>query len=379
MNAEIIPGYKIFTDATADFPAGMAAGMPRVEIIPMEVTAGSDSFLYGPGGNLTVAQFYAMQRGGKFATTSQINPAAYVQFFESALKEGFDVLYLCFSSGMSGCFGNARLCMDDLREAYPDRRLICLDTLAAPAGEALLVAEAARRQQEGMMLENLAAWVEEHRLQACHWFSVACFDHLRHVGRISAAAATVGSVLNIKIPSACGRRGHTGRRKKAARRENHPVCAQDSLHFRQLYFRAGARSLYSRFHGLCRHGDLPLSPRVSIGALVMPMAFVPIAGAWMSAIIGAILILATEGFGKALGFVVLIIVIQQIEGNLIYPKVMGKRVAFPPCGYWSPLRWEAASSAYGACYCSCRFLPPLIRCSAALHSRRAWQSASADA
>ena len=64
----------------------------------------------------------------------------------------------------------------------------------------------------------------------------------------------------------------------------------------------------------------------------MPMAFVPIAGAWMSAIIGAILILATEGFGKALGFVVLIIVIQQIEGNLIYPKVMGKRVPFPPCG-----------------------------------------------
>lgn len=197
MNAEIIPGYKIFTDATADFPAGMAAGMPRVEIIPMEVTAGSDSFLYGPGGNLTVAQFYAMQRGGKFATTSQINPAAYVQFFESALKEGFDVLYLCFSSGMSGCFGNARLCMDDLREAYPDRKLICLDTLAASAGEALLVAEAARRQQEGMMLGDLAAWVEAHRLQACHWFPVDCFDHLRHGGRIS-AAATVGSVLNTK-------------------------------------------------------------------------------------------------------------------------------------------------------------------------------------
>ena len=64
MNAEIIPGYKIFTDATADFPAGMPAGMPRVAIIPMEVMAGDDSFLYGPGGNLTVEQFYAMQRGG---------------------------------------------------------------------------------------------------------------------------------------------------------------------------------------------------------------------------------------------------------------------------------------------------------------------------
>lgn len=68
---------------------------------------------------------------------------------------------------------------------------------------------------------------------------------------------------------------------------------------------------------------------LSIGALVMLMAFAPIVGAWVSAIIGAILILATDGLGKALGFVVLIIVIQQIEGNLVYPKVMGKRVGLP--------------------------------------------------
>lgn len=197
VNAGALPDYRIFTDATADFPAGIPTGMPRVAIIPMEVTAGGDSFLYGPGRNLTIERFYAMQRGGKFATISQINPAAYRMSFESALKEGFDVLYLGFSSGMSGCFGNARLCMDDLREAYPDRRLICLDTLAASIGEALLVAEAARRQQEGMMLGDLAAWVEAHRLQACHWFPVDCFDHLRHGGRIS-AAATVGSVLNTK-------------------------------------------------------------------------------------------------------------------------------------------------------------------------------------
>ena len=86
---------------------------------------------------------------------------------------------------------------------------------------------------------------------------------------------------------------------------------------------------------------------LSIGALVMLMAFVPIVGAWVSAIIGAILILATDGLGKALGFVVLIIVIQQIEGNLIYPKVMGKRVPFPPCGCWSPLRWAAACRRMG--------------------------------
>lgn len=112
----------------------------------------------------------------------------------------------------------------------------------------------------------------------------------------------------------------------------------------------------------------------------MLMAFVPIAGAWMSAIIGAILILATEGFGKALGFVVLIIVIQQIEGNLIYPKVMGKRVGLP--SLWVLVAITLGSGVAGV-WGMLLFVPvfatayQLLR--DALHSRRARQSASADA
>ena len=94
------------------------------------------------------------------------------------------------------------------------------------------------------------------------------------------------------------------------------------------------------------------------------MAFVPIAGAWMSAIIGAILILATEGFGKALGFVVLIIVIQQIEGNLIYSRVMGKRVGLPSLWVLVAITLGSGVPAYGACCCSYPSLPPPIRCSA---------------
>ena len=97
--------------------------LPRIEVIPMEVTVGDDSFLYGLGGTLSVKQFYAMQRGGKFATTSQINPFTYKKAFEPALKAGYDILYLGFSSGMSGCFNNARLCMEELKEEYPDRKL----------------------------------------------------------------------------------------------------------------------------------------------------------------------------------------------------------------------------------------------------------------
>ena len=108
----------------------------------------------------------------------------------------------------------------------------------------------------------------------------------------------------------------------------------------------------------------------------MLMAFVPIAGAWMSAIIGAILILATEGFGKAVGFVVLIIVIQQIEGNLIYPKVMGKRVGLP--SLWVLVAITLGSGVAGV-WGMLLFVPifatayQLLR--DAIHSRRTRQSA----
>ena len=114
---------------------------------------------------------------------------SYLSAIEQALKAGEDVLYLCFSSGMSGTLQSANLCAEELREEYPARRLIVLDTLCASVGQAMLVREAARKQQEGLSIDELAAWVEENRLKICHWFTVDSFDHLKHGGRISAAAA----------------------------------------------------------------------------------------------------------------------------------------------------------------------------------------------
>lgn len=191
-------GYQLFTDATADVCPEMMASLPAVEFIPMEVELGDASYTYGPGGNLTAAQFYAAQRAGSFATTSQINPAVYRDAFEPFLQRGDDILYLCFSSGLSGTIQGAKLCIKELEEAYPERKLVCLDTLCASVGEGLLVREAARKQAEGLTLEELAQWVEQRRLQVCHWFTVDSFEHLRHGGRVSAVAATAGTLLQIK-------------------------------------------------------------------------------------------------------------------------------------------------------------------------------------
>ena len=190
--------YRIFTDATADLTQEMMEGLPEVTVIPMDITLGDRPYTYGPGGNITVEEFYAAQRAGQFASTSQIRPAAYVQAFGDCLRRGMDVLYLCFTSGMSGTFQTACLCAKEVHEQYPNRRIACVDTLCASVGEGFLVREAAKCQAGGMDFDEIVRWVEENRLKVCHWFTVDTFDHLKHGGRVSGAAAAVGTLLQIK-------------------------------------------------------------------------------------------------------------------------------------------------------------------------------------
>lgn len=190
--------YQIFTDATADHSSTVMPGTYPVEIIPMQVEIGGREFSYGPHGDITAAEFYELQRAGNFASTSQINPLVYFQSFEPYLKGGKDILYLCFSSGLSGTYQSAKLCAAELRKLYPERRIICVDTLAASVGQGLMVQEAARKQAEGFSLDELVTWITQHQLQVCHWFTVDVFEHLRHGGRVSTATAAVGTALQIK-------------------------------------------------------------------------------------------------------------------------------------------------------------------------------------
>jgi len=190
--------YRIFTDATADLNDELLRGLPKVEVIPMEIIVDGKSFTYGLNKGITPKQFYSELRMGKFANTSQINPAIYRDYFSKALDEGEDVLYLSFSSEMSSTFTSAELCRIDLEEEYPDRKILCVDTLCASVGEGFLIHEALKRQADGMDMEELAMWATANCLDVCHWFSVDTFEHLKHGGRVSNVAAVAGSVLNIK-------------------------------------------------------------------------------------------------------------------------------------------------------------------------------------
>ena len=186
--------YQIFTDATSD----LNEDLETVKIIPMNVEIGDKEFVYGPQGNISCSEFYGLQKQGKYASTSQINVLEYEKYFEEALKEGKDVLYISFSSGMSGTYQTACLCKNELEESYPDNRIICIDSLCAAIGEGLLIKEVDKKKREGMSMDELVDWVENNKMNLCHWFTVDNFDHLKHGGRVSAVAATLGKTLNIK-------------------------------------------------------------------------------------------------------------------------------------------------------------------------------------
>ena len=190
--------YRIITDATADLSDKAMEGLPKIEVISMEIMLDNQSYKYGLHEELTPKQLYKELRSGKFGGTSQINPLIYDKYFRNILIEGYDVLYLGFSSGMSNTCNSAELAAETLREEYPERKIICVDTLCASVGEGFLVCEAAKQQKMGMNLKDLVHWVEENRLKICHWFTVDTFEHLKHGGRVSAATAVLGTTLNIK-------------------------------------------------------------------------------------------------------------------------------------------------------------------------------------
>ena len=144
--------YQIITDATADLSAEWADRI-GVAVIPMDVELDGSPYLFGPGGDITGSEFFTAMRQGKLGSTSQISPARYEAAFERYLSQGLDILYICFSSGLSGTIQAARICMDELRERYPERKLLCVDSLSASAGEGFLVTGAAEQKQAGLDIE----------------------------------------------------------------------------------------------------------------------------------------------------------------------------------------------------------------------------------
>ena len=187
--------YVITINSTSDLPKEWVWER-EIPVVPLNCTIGGKTYrdMY----DLTAEEFYGMLENGEMAVTSQPSPQTAIDILEPILKKGKDILHLSFTSGLSGTYNSMCIAAEELREKYPERKIVVIDTLCASMGEGLLDYKALELQKEGRSLEEVAQWVEENKLKICHFFMVEDLNHLQKGGRISKTAAVIGTMVQIK-------------------------------------------------------------------------------------------------------------------------------------------------------------------------------------
>ena len=198
---------KLYTDTSANLPLALLREYD-IAVIPFSYTVNGVAEDYNEETDFDGKAFYDAMRRGAEVKTSMVNPATAAAFFERALAQGDDVLYVGMSGGISGTAHAAALAAEELREKYPERTIYVVDTLCASRGEGLLVWYACKKRDEGMTLDELHKWVEDTKLHLCHWFTVDDLMYLKRGGRISAATALVGTMLKVKPVLHVDNEGH---------------------------------------------------------------------------------------------------------------------------------------------------------------------------
>lgn len=190
--------YVITSDVTTDLKQSIIDEY-QLKLASMQFFQNGKTYMhFSDYRQLSSHDFYQALSEGKLSTTSQITPATYLELFEPILQANKDILHIGFSSGLSGTYNASKMALDVLKEKYPDRTCVTIDSLAASAGQGLLVYEALKLQANGASFTEVENWVESHRLHLAHWFTVSDLNHLKRGGRISSVSATLGNVLSIR-------------------------------------------------------------------------------------------------------------------------------------------------------------------------------------
>lgn len=192
--------YLIYTDSAADIPLHYFKEH-QIGIVPMGYVLNGADFLFHSDDedrDAVCDELYKAEIEGADVHTSQITPHTYIECFTPQLEAGNDILYICFSSGMSETYSNAVMAKNQLEEDFPDRKVRVVDSLGATTGQGILTLTACMNRAKGMNLEENAAWLEAHVRYLCHRFTVGDLDYLHKGGRVSKATALVGGMLNIK-------------------------------------------------------------------------------------------------------------------------------------------------------------------------------------
>lgn len=186
--------YTLFCDTTCDLPEERLAKMD-CKLLPLTFEIDGKPYTTA---DISMQEFYRRMREDAVTKTSQIAVGVCEDAFEEEIKNGRDVLYLAFSSGLSGTYNSANIAKNNLMEKYPEAKIVVVDSLSASSGEGLLLIYAEQKKREGLTIDQLEAWIEVNRYKICHVFTVDDLKYLFRGGRVSRAAALAGTVLGIK-------------------------------------------------------------------------------------------------------------------------------------------------------------------------------------
>ncbi len=211
--------FIIFTDSACDIKPEILNSW-GVKFAKLSFTFDTDGIILTDD-FIESKTFYNRMRDGEVAKTSAVNIESFKDVFKPEIENGNDILYIGFSSGLSTTFNSGRIALEELSAEYPDRKLIAVDSLSASAGQGLLVKLAVDQKTAGKNITEVAEFVENNRLNLCHWFTVDDLVYLKRGGRVSPAVAFVGGLLGIKPIMHVDNEGHlikvgTVRGRKAA-------------------------------------------------------------------------------------------------------------------------------------------------------------------
>ena len=190
--------YVLISDSASDIDEKQVADWDT-PIIPINYYINDKVYENKPDhSEFPVPEFYSTIKNGAKVSTSAVNTVAFIDFFTVYLKQGKDILYISFSSGLSATYQNALSAAFELKEYYPDRKIEIVDSLCASFGQGLLVYLCAMKKKAGASLEEVRDYAESMKLRICHEFTVDDLGQLKRGGRISSASAFFGSMLQIK-------------------------------------------------------------------------------------------------------------------------------------------------------------------------------------
>jgi len=201
--------FIILSDASVNLDKAMREKYD-IESIPFLMTCKRDGKEYvadSDWSNISSANFYGRMRKGDQFQTTQVQVVTYEEYYEKFLSQGKDILCISVSSGISGSFSASVLAKDNIMSKYPNRKIVCIDSLRASGGQGLLAMKSSIMRAEGKSIGEVAAWLEKNRHMVHQFGTVDDLIYLKRAGRVSGFAHTMAKILNIRPIVGVNRKG----------------------------------------------------------------------------------------------------------------------------------------------------------------------------